>query len=406
MNYISRKCIKVVQPFGSFFIVKMKASELLTLTFVDTFRLEEGKLKGNQRELNDQRKKEIKKYIESVDCGFPNSIILAANYDERGFICDDDELRWSFNKVSPENNIYDLNIPQNAPLSAIIDGQHRISGFRDVDLERFDMELVCSIYEELPSSLQAFLFATINSTQKSVSRSLAYQLFGYELLDEEFSSWSPDKLAISFYKKLNSDSNSPFVNHIKSIDTDTKKKEWKVSVAAIVDSILRLISSNPKNDKYLLHKVKIKKRYRSILDYDNSPLRALYLNCRDDVLYEIIINYFKSAMEKIPSWGDSGSAINKTIGIQGLFDALKYYINRLFSDGLSLKEIDFSEEYFKSFFEKVSSINFKNDFFLKFSGVGKNRVRNVILLKNSLYTFEELKIKKDEDLREYEKVLK
>jgi hypothetical protein len=41
------------------------------------------------------------------------------------------------------------------------------------------MQLICSIFFELPKPYQAQLFATINSTQKPVDKSLTYELFGY-----------------------------------------------------------------------------------------------------------------------------------------------------------------------------------------------------------------------------------
>jgi hypothetical protein len=46
------------------------------------------------------------------------------------------------------------------------------------------MSLVCSVYFDLPRPFQAQLFATINSTQKRVDRSLTYELFGYNIVEE------------------------------------------------------------------------------------------------------------------------------------------------------------------------------------------------------------------------------
>jgi len=401
-NINSKMAFKIDQPFGTFFVTVFKASELLLLTYSDTFRSEEGHLKGNQRKLSEARRKEIRDYITSVDCAFPNSIILAANYDTKGFINDNNETRWSYECIDEENNLYEISIPSQIKHAAIIDGQHRLNGFLELESVGKDMELVCSVYFDLPSSLQAFLFATINSTQKPVDKSLAYQLFGFELLDEEFKSWSPDKLAISICRKLDNDDKSPFYQHIKLINS--VKQDWMVSVAAVVDGILRLISSNPKKDKATLHQYDAKKRKRNVLHLDNSPLRELYIGSRDEVIYKIILNFFRAAKDNINDWGDKQSAINKTIGIQALFDVLKYYININISKGIELSQIKLTEDSFKKYFTCLTDFNFSQDFFLKFSGVGRNRVRNVILIETDLYKLEDLGINPI-DMEEYKKIL-
>ena len=46
------------------------------------------------------------------------------------------------------------------------------------------MELLCAIFVDLPKPFQAQLFATINSTQKPVNKSLTYEMFGYNVDDE------------------------------------------------------------------------------------------------------------------------------------------------------------------------------------------------------------------------------
>lgn len=402
MAYITQKAIRIKQPFGAFFLTTIKASELLKISFSDTFRTEDGEEKGIQRKLNDSRKKEIKEYIESVDCGFPNTIILAANYDPNGFLCDNN-ASWSFKLI--DDDIYEIIIPTEKPLAAIIDGQHRVSGFKDCDINNYDMELACSIYFDLPSSLQAFLFATINSTQKTVNKSLAYELFGYELLEEEYDSWSPDKLAIAICRKLNSDLNSPFYEHVKTTaiqDTSLNKETWYISVAAVVDSILRLISSNPKKDKYNLHKEHIEDRTRGILSEDNSPLRSLYLKSRDEVIYRIIINYLTAMANSLPQWGKSNCALNKTIGVQGVFDVLRIYIEKELRSHKLLNDVDLLESTFLAFFAKTKNIDFSDDFFLKFSGVGRSRVRDIILLTWEIKSIADIK---EEDREHFERLL-
>ncbi|MBS4273154.1 DGQHR domain-containing protein [Escherichia coli] len=69
----------------------------------------------------------------------------------------------------------------NLRLCSIIDGQHRLLGFKYA--KNKDIQLPCSIYNSLPPSNQATIFSTINFNQQKVPKSLAYRLFGYSLDD-------------------------------------------------------------------------------------------------------------------------------------------------------------------------------------------------------------------------------
>ncbi len=131
-----------------------------------------------------------------------------------------------------------MTIPTGESLAAIIDGQHRLFSFAHCASDRMGMSLLCSIYFDLPKPFQANLFATINSTQKRVDRSLTFELFGYNILDEPESMWGPDKLAVFLARKLNTDPSSPIRGRIiiaARVDTedsnDQPVDDWKVSMA-------------------------------------------------------------------------------------------------------------------------------------------------------------------------------
>lgn len=97
-------------------------------------------------------------------------------------------------------DFYRLTIPTNETLAAVIDGQHRLFAFAKADADkRLDIQLICAVFLDLPKPLQAQLFATINSTQKAVDRSLTFELFGYNVSDETEAYWTPDKLAVFLY---------------------------------------------------------------------------------------------------------------------------------------------------------------------------------------------------------------
>ncbi len=65
---------------------------------------------------------------------------------------------------------------QNLPPIEIIDGQHRLWAFEDVELDdKFELPVVA--FHGLDLSWQAYLFYTINISPKKINRSLAYDLY-------------------------------------------------------------------------------------------------------------------------------------------------------------------------------------------------------------------------------------
>jgi DNA phosphorothioation-associated DGQHR protein 1 len=227
---------------------------------------------------------------------------------------------------------FTITIPTKEKLSAIIDGQHRLFSFAFASEERLAMPLVCSIFFDLPKPFQAQLFATINSTQKPVDKSLTYELFGYNISEESKSFWSPDKLAVFFARRLNTEESSPIQGRIAiAPETDADLRDtatghgWQVSMATVVEGILRLISSNPKQDSNEL--LDAEPRPRSVLSQssriDKSPLRSLYIEANDKLLYLIIRNFLDVCNEVFWTPAKEGSFIVKTVGIQALFDVLR-----------------------------------------------------------------------------------
>lgn len=405
-NYLELPALKVNQPLGEFYVISISAKDLLSISFSEPLKYidNSGKVKGNQRPKDEKRLKEIAKYIESVEMAFPNSIILAANYTESGKISEDTTERWN---ITQDEKGLKLIIPKETKLAAIIDGQHRLNAFEYVTKqERFDdLQLLCSVYFDLPSSYQAFLFATINSNQKKVDRSLALEQFGYNVDEETEKSWTPEKLAVFLSRKLNIDKNSsPFYNHIRvapmgaeNLFDGDKQEKWLVSTATVVDGICSLITSNPKRDRILMQQQSIfSGRNRSLVKdiKDISPLRNFFLSLKDQTLYNIIISYFTSVDNLLWSKASEKSYINKTVGVQACFDILKLILIKEKSE--VPEQIDF-----EAYLSKAKHIDFSDKFF-QASGIGRSRIKNSIGIATELISKNKLK---KNDLSSYEKIL-
>jgi len=392
--------LRVDQRLGSFYVVVLPAELLLQVAASDRMRAtmkEDGSgytLEGTQRLIHDKRLNEIGAYINRVDSAFPNSIIVAANYDlDTGL--DQGELEYMSSEedgkpfdasrvwtiTESEEGCHKLTIPSPEKLAAIIDGQHRLFSFARADAAAMqDMNLLCSVFIDLPKALQAQIFATINSTQKRVDRSLTYELFGYNVSDEEEEFWTPDKLAVFFTRKLGTDTESPLQGRIMvapkrdaALEELAEKAKWRVSTAVIVDGILRLFSSNPKRDANLMRKDEASPRSELREGpRDRSPLRDVYIEGNDALIYKMVLNYLKASEDIF--WGNASedSFIFRTIGVQAVFDILRKVAPQ------SVEAKDISVGFFKALLEGARPIDFASERFRNPSGSGRTMIRRAI----------------------------
>ena len=390
------RALRVEQPIGIYYVAILQARVLLEVAFSDVLSasLREGEdyydLDGTQRLMNPKRLQMIADYINRPDAAFPNSIILAANFRKADGLIEDDDFeieegrpgltgrRWSVDEQ--DDGYCMLRIPTNAKLAAIIDGQHRLFAFVSARPQRLDMSLICSIFLDLPKPYQAQLFATINSTQKPVDKSLTYELFGYNIEEEDEKFWSPDKLAVFLTRKLSTDEKSPLKGRIviapkkdDALIRMTAGALWKVSTAVVVEGIMRLITSNPKKDTANLLDTERKKRSAlTSLRKDKSPLRAVYLANQDAVVYTMTLNYLIACEGIFWSKAGVGSFITKTVGVQALFDILC----SLAADAYEVRNI--SSKYFADKLRPAGDTDFSADAFRNASGSGRSLIRRTI----------------------------
>ncbi|TDV37459.1 DNA phosphorothioation-associated DGQHR protein 1 [Paraburkholderia caballeronis] len=398
------KALRVEQPIGVYYVAILQARVLLEVAFSDVLSatLRDGEdhyeLDGTQRLMNPKRLQMVADYINRPDSAFPNTIILAANFrSEDGLIededCEDEDSendggsppivsrRWTVEEGDDGYCI--LTIPTKSKLAAIIDGQHRLFAFADARPQRLDMNLICSVFLDLPKPYQAQLFATINSTQKPVDKSLTYELFGYNVDEEDEGYWSPDKLAVFLTRKLGTEQKSPLKGRIviapqkdETLAKLTSDSSWKVSTSVVVEGIMRLFTTNPKKDTANL--LDTERRKRTALEglrRDRSPLRSAYLSNQDTVIYTMTLNYLVACDKIFWSKAVPSSFITKTVGVQALFDILRSLAKQ------SYDERDISVEYFAHYLSPAGSIDFSIDLFRNASGSGRSLIRRAIEAK-------------------------
>lgn len=325
-------CIEVHQGFGKFYICAIKAKDLLKICQPIRAEVLDGEIEndpldfglfrpsGPQRKVAEKRPEQIAKYISTGMAAFPNSVIIGANLTEDGFLLEEDAWEW---KVV--NN--KLTIKDNSCAAAIIDGQHRLQGYELLSKEiaehpSLEDELVCSVYLNLPITYHAQLFSTINSTQRKVPKNLIYQLYQIDMDENQPKYWSPEVLSVYLARALGLDPKSPLHQRlVLAIDKSAGplKKDWKVSLSAVVEGLLKLYSSKPLEDRDKFYSKKMEQKTRDVLKIDDSPWRKLYLENNDRAIYENLIN-FLNTFYRLDS--DPDSAFKSSIGISAIFEAL------------------------------------------------------------------------------------
>ena len=207
--------IAVRHPMGEFYITSLPARMLLQVSYSDVYTRLDDRDVGHQRELDPKRVRAIGRYIETRDAVLPGTIILAANTRrETGLLDPEDESCWHIEMSTTEDpSVCRIVVPTGERIVAVVDGQHRLNGFREVGDDLLDMSLPCAVFMGLPTPQQAALFATINYNQKRVSKSITYELFGCSVDDEAQEYWPPEKLAVFLTRRLAEDDLSPFRNH-------------------------------------------------------------------------------------------------------------------------------------------------------------------------------------------------
>ena len=382
--------VQVEQPIGVFYAASIPARKLLEVCYTDrvwAIRYEDSyRLRGSQRRLDEKRLRDIGRFIGTNDSTFPNSVILAANYDREEGASVDEAVRWRIEEV---DGGLELVIPTGNPLAPIIDGQHRLFGFSYAPTERLDMPVLCSVFIDLPRPYQAYVFATVNSTQKSVSRSQTFELFGYNLDEEDPAVWSPEKLAVFLARKLNIETGSPFCEHIlvaaqadfgMTAASARESGRWMISMATFVDGVTRLVSTSPRrDDEYLRTGKDVTRSHLSrVVRPGSAPLRDLYLEGRDSVLMAAVRNFFDAVFARIGGGLGVDSYLTKTVGMQALFDTLY----RLAPE--ALVERNFSVDWFSARLEGVETVDYSHPAFRTASGQGRTTLRKVILAATRL----------------------
>lgn len=403
------KGFPIIQNQQDFIISKFKISQIFEFTRYTKRILngfdEEGEPIYNgeiQREVENSRIKKIADFlIEDPEATFPTNIVLHIpeeaidSREQKNDLVEITLKEKVFSEISKKNNghVY----------ITIIDGQHRIRGIEEA-LERIveevnelskvteksnndkllqklkdrrqrlhdlrNIELVVSFFIDKTIEYQAMIFSTINRTQKRVSQSLVYDLFGLDTGD------TPHKTALQTIISLNNHPKSPFYHRIKFYGGNySGEVSPPLTQASVAKAIVNLISENLRESERDRNRDRSELKQRSEGSNKFLPFRMYYAINKDNYISDAFFYFFSNikrvfVKDSVSLWDFDNSnhatnILHTTIG----FDALL----KIMVDIFEYEEIrpPFNSQSFDKFVNKIVNINVLDTSKYTFNNRGK-----------------------------------
>ena len=223
-SLVIENCIKIKQNDISLYVFTLNAGEVYNNFEVS--RRYEDKEKGYQRIVNDTKIKKIISYLNgksenSYPSLLPNSILIALD------------------NVNFNTNILTIN-DENGIKGLIIDGQHRLKGAYEYDI---NFPLIIIGIDNLEPKYQARLFITINKTQTSLPSALYLDLIS-ATSDEDIRAnldgevITSEQKATELVRDLNRNENSS----LKDLIAETGEERGKINLSQLVGIVKKYIN--------------------------------------------------------------------------------------------------------------------------------------------------------------------
>lgn len=360
--------IKVKQKKEEFYLSKMKVRDLKKFTVLnfrypyieslnnkdkETFLSYLGELENMnlnivygeeriQRALNVRKIKQLSKYIDEDNNFLPNTVILGCFI--KNDLVNESDLNF-LECINDDLGIFSLELTNNLELTAI-DGQHRLAGlFTSNNKAIDDLEVPVVLLFDVSLTVSSKIFLDINSNQKSVDKSLMYDLL--PVLDNEnktnkLKQYEIDSLerchqiCVTLYKSQV----SPFYKQIRMLGTGG----GAISQAFFVDQIYPLISKGDLRDLNIETQANVIFNYfEAIRDTFPSDWPVLKENPDDEEYVKYVLKEKKSQLAK-------------TLGVGAFIKVLhKVLQNTEMINSLKMEHIN-SEDFYQFFKEKFSKL--------------------------------------------------
>ena len=317
---------RVTQPIGDFYVGRIDARTLATISYTEIRRFIDGTqdtLAGIQRERSPRRIDEIKQYVNLDYATFPTSVIIAVEPEcvEVGPYSEEITEVYLL-ELSPFGEPTDDDHIPVEKIAFIIDGQHRVAGLGALDEDRnFDVNV--SIFVGASDADKAEIFARVNQAQTKVNQSLVVDLASY------FEERGPVKFAHEVVLAMNRDEEGPLFDKVKRLGkADPGKGQIQtLAQATVVKPIVDYISANPESERNRRYRGIFKSK-REVNAWRRHIFQPFYDAEDDSGVFLCLTNFFKAVRRRWPDpWDNPGARagmiLNRTTGYAALMRFLR-----------------------------------------------------------------------------------
>ena len=283
----------------------------LIATTCSTNPREENPVEGFQRTLNEGRAIAIAEYIRSGGT-IPSSIILSAQPDS--------ELTYN-----SKNKTITFNEDQKTFL--ILDGQHRVYGFRKLLNEGAKYRVPVIIYNDLTPTQEARIFIDINTLQRPVPKELLLDI--KRLADRES---DDDRMLDELFTSFETETESYLFNKLSRID----KQKGKLSKVTFYDSMKPILKEFNISNTNRLYKI-INAFFLAANDVAEDHQFNLATSITKATLFKILVAHSRAIITMISD--------NNSEDIDKISEHKKYLVRSLPG---SFQEIANSKAYLRS----------------------------------------------------------
>ena len=228
---------------------------------------------GFQRRLDEGRAEAIADYIRNGGT-IPSSIILSAQ--------DCADLKYNSKNRSVSFEITDKSF-------LILDGQHRVYGFRKLLEENLEYRIPVVIYNELTVVQEARIFIDINTLQRSVPRELLLDI--RRLAEQETDS---ERLLDALFTDFETSKVSYLLNKLSRVE----RQREKISKVTFYDAMKPLIKEFDISNTAKLFRI-INAYLQAVNDIAEESRFDLAANIHKPTLFKVLINHAKTVISII-----------------------------------------------------------------------------------------------------------
>jgi DGQHR domain-containing protein len=282
----------ITQGSYRFYTLSMPSDVLALTCTVDT--QEEDPEAGFQRRLDEKRASNIADYIDKERGTIPTAIVLSAQPES---------------KFEYSNTKRTVRFQKHPKAFLIIDGQHRVYGFR---LATTNLRVPVIIYSNLSKSQEARLFVDINTKQRPVPNELLLAIKRLAQMEN-----SQESLMRDIFDAFDKSADSPLLGYMSS----SERKKSKLSRVTFNAALKPIFSTFEDSDLESVYSVLGNYLHAWLTDFRSKEIEEMIVN---PILFRAILLLFPAVAERVADrYGENYSADNFFEVLQPVFSRTK-----------------------------------------------------------------------------------